>query len=176
MAVHNIPPVQKSNHAWEIFKRSSSVQLPALGLRIPGNWSNTQRTSKGANPTQQSTNSVAIWVGFVSFKLVHTSYLDMKLRCKKQSQFLSLLLLLSHSLACLTSHFLLCATFHNFEQLGFCISSLHGELWQLEQGDLNHASSVHRWMKWDITFGTESSELVPLEQRRTQESKVTGSD
>ena len=102
------------------------------------------------------------------------SYLDMKLRCKKQSQFLSLLLLLSHSLACLTSHFLLCATFHNFEQLGFCISSLHGELWQLEQGDKSCIKCPS--LKWGITFGAESSKLVPLEQRRTQESKVTGSD
>ena len=75
MAVHNIPPVQKSNHAWEIFNRSSSVQLRALGLSKPGNWSNTQRTSKDANPTHQSTNSVAIWVGFVSFKLVQSTYM-----------------------------------------------------------------------------------------------------
>ena len=60
----------KSQTMPEKFSRGP-LQLPALGLRTPGNWSNTQRTSKGANPTQQSTNSVAIWVGFVSFKLVH---------------------------------------------------------------------------------------------------------
>ena len=48
---------------------------PHLDCANPGNWSNTQRTSKGANPTHQSTNSVAIWVGFVSFKLVQSTYM-----------------------------------------------------------------------------------------------------
>ena len=69
----------------------------------------------------------------------------MKLRCKKQSQFLSLLLLLSHSLACLTSLF----TLSNLA-FAFLVYTASCDNWNR---GINHASSVHRW--------TEASHLVP---------------
>ena len=154
------------------------VKLPALGLRKPRKLVKHTKNFKRCkpNPPKYKFCGNMGWICIFQTCTIYIyvfSYLDMKLRCKKQSQFLSLLFLLSHSLACLTSHFLLCATFHNFEQLGFCISSLLGELWQLEQGDKSCIKCPS--LKWGITFGAESSQLVPLGQRRTQESKVTGS-
>ena len=152
MAVHNIPPVQKSNHAWEIFKRSTAIARTwtAHTWKLVKHTKNFKRCKP--NPTKYKFCGNMGWICF--FQIVHMSSATLIWSCvarNNRSSYLS-----SSSWATLSlvsphiSYFV--QLFITLSNLAFAFLVYTASCDNWNRG-INLASSVHRLC--------ETSHLVP---------------